>query len=498
MEGINVLIEACTGCGVCIRACPYKAIEMREKKAWITEKCTLCGACVEVCPWKAIVIAGWKPLPRDDLSQFRGICVLVEHRFGKLSPVVAELIGAARELKRQLEAIPDSTETKAFGGTVPHRGGESRAGIKPRGGEASSAEINPRVGEASSAGIKPRTGEASRTVIQPRAGLPHPREFTAPSEDTHRAEIPTRHEIEPSSESPYHPVSALLLGTDVQPLVEELFSHGVDEVWLLDKPGIDPFAEDILADLSARAIRDQKPEIVLGGGTVMGRSLLPRVAARLRTGLTADCTELSIDPGTGLLRQTRPAWGGNIMATILCEGSRPQMATVRHKVMKPAPKEPGRTGRVVELDYKVPASALEILEFVEDTSQKVDLTEADFIVSGGRGLGDPKNFSYIDELARAVGGTVGASRAAVDAGWIPYPHQVGQTGKTVNPKVYIACGISGAVQHQVGMKSSDVIIAINKDPNAPIFSIAHYGIVGDLFQVIPELIRQLRKREGGT
>lgn len=403
MEGIKVILETCTGCGLCLRACPYQAIELREKKAWIKETCTLCGACVEVCPWKAIVISGWKPLPKEDLSQYRGICVVVEHRFGELSPIVPEIIGAALNLKSQFKGSPRS-------------------------------------------------------------------------------------------------VSALLIGTGVRSLGDELFAYGVDEVWLLDKPGIDPFAEDVLADLAARAIRERKPEIVLGGGTVMGRSLLPRVAAKLRTGLTADCTELSIDPDTELLRQTRPAFGGNIMATILCECSRPQMATVRHKVMKPAPKRMGRTGILVELDYKVPRSCFEILEFVEDTSQKVDLTEADFIVSGGRGLGDPKNFSYIEELARVLGGTVGASRAAVDAGWIPYPHQVGQTGKTVNPKIYIACGISGAVQHQVGMKGSDVIIAINKDPDAPIFQIAHYGIVGDLFQVIPELIRQLRAgdRTSGT
>jgi len=436
MEGIKIIIETCTGCGLCIRSCPYRAIELREKKAYINENCTLCGACVEVCPWKAIVIAGWKPLPREDLSQFRGICVLVEHRFGKLAPIVPELIEAALELKRQFEAVPARPVAPANMEISPHNATPARPVSAPR----------------------------SEALYSPVA--------------------------------PARPVSALLVGTDVRPLVEELFAYGVDEVWLLDKPGIDPFAEDILADLAAKAIRERKPEIVLGGGTVMGRSLMPRIAAKLRTGLTADCTELSIDPDIGLLRQTRPAWGGNIMATILCENSRPQMATVRHKVMKPAPTQPGRMGKVIELDYKVPASDFEILEFVEDTSQKVDLTEADFIVSGGRGLGDPKNFSYIEELARAVGGTVGASRAAVDAGWIPYPHQVGQTGKTVNPKVYIACGISGAVQHQVGMKGSDVIIAINKDPNAPIFSIAHYGIVGDLFQVIPELIRQIRGREG--
>ncbi|GAB4222498.1 MAG: electron transfer flavoprotein subunit alpha [Spirochaetales bacterium] len=398
MEGIKVDKETCTGCGLCLKACPYGAIELREQKAWITDRCILCGACVEVCPWKAITISGWKPLPREDLSQYRGICVLVEHRFGELSSIVPEIIGAALDLKSQFKGSP-------------------------------------------------------------------------------------------------RPVSALLIGTEVRTLAEELFAYGVDEIWLLDKPGIDPLAEDVLADLTARVIRDRKPEIVLGGGTVMGRSLLPRIAAKLRTGLTADCTELSIDPETELLRQTRPAFGGNIMATILCESSRPQMATVRHKVMKPAPKQMGRSGTLMELDYRIPRSGFEILEFVEDTTQKVDLTEADFIVSGGRGLGDPKNFSYIEELARLLGGTVGASRAAVGAGWIPYPHQVGQTGKTVNPRIYIACGISGAVQHQVGMKGSDVIIAINKDPDAPIFQIAHYGIVGDLFEVIPELIRQIRAGE---
>jgi len=251
----------------------------------------------------------------------------------------------------------------------------------------------------------------------------------------------------------------------------------------------------VQASLVARILQDRKPEIFLGGGTIIGRSLLPRVAAKILTGLTADCTELSIDGDSKLLQQTRPAFGGNIMATILCRHHRPQMATVRHKVMKEAEKVDGHAGKIVELTYPVPKPKIEVLEFVAEQTETVNLADADFIVSGGRGLKDPKNFALIEELAKAVGGAVGASRAAVDAGWIPYSHQVGQTGKTVKPKVYIACGISGAIQHLAGMKGSDMIVAINSDPNAPIFDVAHYGIVGDLFKVIPELVRRLESRE---
>jgi electron transfer flavoprotein alpha subunit/NAD-dependent dihydropyrimidine dehydrogenase PreA subunit len=289
------------------------------------------------------------------------------------------------------------------------------------------------------------------------------------------------------------PLSAILLGHEVKSLAEELIAYGVDEVWMRDDPKIGEFAEDVQADLTAKILQEKKPEIFLGGGTIMGRSLLPRVAARLLSGLTADCTELTIDDESKLLRQTRPAFGGNIMATILCENHRPQMATVRHKVMKAADKvEGGHEGRIVSLDH-LPVSdpRIEVLEFVPEESGTVNLAEADFIVSGGRGLKDPKNFALIESLAKALGGAVGASRAAVDAGWIPYSHQVGQTGKTVNPQIYVACGISGAIQHLAGMKSSDLIIAINSDPAAPIFGVAHYGIVGDLFQVIPEIVKQL-------
>jgi electron transfer flavoprotein alpha subunit len=287
-------------------------------------------------------------------------------------------------------------------------------------------------------------------------------------------------------------VNAILVGNGVRAYTDELLSYGIDEIWMIDDPSIGDFDEDVQAELVSEILLEKKPEIFLGGGTVVGRSLLPRVAARILTGLTADCTELSIDAETQLLKQTRPAFGGNIMATILTQNHRPQMATVRHKVMTPAEKVGEPKGKVVELKHiKVPASKLEFLEFVEEKSATVNLVEADVIVSGGRGIKDPKNFALIEQLALATGGAVGASRAAVDAGWIPYSHQVGQTGKTVKPTVYIACGISGAIQHLAGMKASDMIIAINSDPNAPIFDVAHYGIVGDLFQVVPELIKRL-------
>jgi electron transfer flavoprotein alpha subunit len=288
------------------------------------------------------------------------------------------------------------------------------------------------------------------------------------------------------------PVSAILIGKGVRAYTDELLSYGVDEIWMIENPDIGDFDEDVHAELVAQVLLEKKPGVFLGGGTVVGRSLLPRVAAKILTGLTADCTELTIDPDTKFLRQTRPAFGGNIMATILTQNHRPQMATVRHKVMTPASKVENPAGKVIELNHiPVPKSRLEFLEFVEEKTSTVNLVEADVIVSGGRGIKDPKNFELIERLAMATGGAVGASRAAVDAGWIPYSHQVGQTGKTVKPKVYIACGISGAIQHLAGMKGSDMIIAINSDPNAPIFDVATYGIVGDLFQVVPELIRRL-------
>ncbi len=287
-------------------------------------------------------------------------------------------------------------------------------------------------------------------------------------------------------------LGAVLLGQDIKDKASILIEAGADMVYVMEDPALKDFLDRPYTDAICYLIEKYKPETVLMGATTIGRAFASRVAARIPTGLTADCTEIDIDPQSGLLYQTRPAFGGNIMATILSEHHRPQMATVRHKVFKPSPPDSQREGEVIEDKYTGKfISDSKIVEFIKDETQKVNLADADIIVSGGRGLGKSENFKLIEDLARALGGAVGSSRAAVDAGWIPYSHQVGQTGRTVAPKIYVAVGISGAIQHQVGMNSSDTIIAINRDENAPIFDIASYGIVGDLFEVVPELIKKL-------
>ncbi|MBA3014992.1 MAG: FAD-binding protein [Proteobacteria bacterium] len=291
-------------------------------------------------------------------------------------------------------------------------------------------------------------------------------------------------------------LSAVLLGEGLAGQAETLIAHGADTVYVADAPELAPFTDDAYANVLEDLIAQHKPEIVLAGATAIGRSFIPKVATALGAGLTADCTDLAVDE-EGHLLQTRPAFGGNIMATIVCPDTRPQMATVRPLVMKALPKVTTRIGQIVVLDPKDLRlhSRVEVLSSILEDEDKINLSEANIVVAGGRGVGDAKGFALIQELADILGGAVAASRAAVDAGWINYPHQVGQTGKTVAPKVYICCGISGAIQHLVGMSSSDTIIAINKDPNAPIFDIATYGIVGDLFEVLPKLIDNLRSKK---
>jgi electron transfer flavoprotein alpha subunit len=290
-------------------------------------------------------------------------------------------------------------------------------------------------------------------------------------------------------------LSAVLIGgKGIAKKADELISRGADKVVVVEEEGLEPFLDESYSKILCRVIDEEKPEIFLAGATSIGRSLIPRTAVEIYTGLTADCTSLDVNPQTRELMQTRPAFGGNIMATILTPHHRPQMATVRHKVMKEAEAQAGRKGqiRTVQALAEELVNRSKVLKFVPELESTVNLTEADIIVSGGRGMKGPENFKIIEELALALGGAVGSSRAAVDAGWMPYSHQVGQTGKTVQPKVYIACGISGAIQHQVGMRSSDMIIAINRDPHAPIFEIADYGIVGDLFEVVPKLTKKLK------
>jgi len=290
-------------------------------------------------------------------------------------------------------------------------------------------------------------------------------------------------------------LTACVLGHDVEHLAREAIAYGADRVFLVDDPTLAVYRTGPCAAVMVNLVERYKPEILIMGASSRGRDLAGSVATRLVTGLTADCTALDIDPETRLLRQTRPAFGGNIMATILCPNHRPQMATVRHRVFEVPARDETRQGQIVREAAILSEEdiASKVVDLVVEEGE-VNLADARIIVSGGRGVRGPEGFEPIRELAHVLGGAVGASRAAVDAGWIPYAHQVGQTGRTVRPDLYIACGISGAIQHLAGMRTAKVIVAINRDPEAPIFEVAHYGIVGDLFKVVPALTETFRKK----
>ena len=275
--------------------------------------------------------------------------------------------------------------------------------------------------------------------------------------------------------------------------MQQLVAGGADKVYTVDDPALTEHQEDLYTGELANLVRQYEPEILLAGATTLGRSFIPRVAAILETGLAADCTALEIDAEKKLLLQTRPAFGGSILANIVCR-RKPQIATVRpHTFAKGAPDE-SRQGEIIKVDFDREGitSKTKVLQMLKDVSDRVKLEDADIIVCGGRGLGEAKNFQIVTDLADVLGAALGSSRPPVDDGWIPYSHQVGQTGKTVSPKLYIACGISGAPQHLTGMQTADVIVAINEDPNAPIFEVATYGIVGDLFKVVPMLTAKLK------
>lgn len=286
---------------------------------------------------------------------------------------------------------------------------------------------------------------------------------------------------------------AVVIGSHVEDVAKKAIQYGADSAILVDAPAYSIYNTDIFANALYTLIQKYKPSSVLIGATNNGRDLGPRVSCRIGTGLTADCTALDLDAETGEMAWTRPAFGGNLMATILCPNTRPQMGTVRPGVFKKAPLDENRAGEIVKEDIAAIETRVKLLKRVREVAESVKLEEADVIVSGGNGLGKAENFSLIRALAKAMGGVVGASRAAVDNGWIPQAYQVGQTGKTVAPRIYVAVGISGAIQHQAGMSGSDTIIAINKDPDAPIFEIADYGIVGDLFDVVPVLTEEVTR-----
>ena len=300
-------------------------------------------------------------------------------------------------------------------------------------------------------------------------------------------------------------VTAVLIGSDVKGLVDVLAEYGADKVIVVDDPELKEYRTEPYAHALSSVINEFKPDIMLVGATAIGRDLGPRVSARVHTGLTADCTQLDIGdfpmvaiPGKeqkhNQLLMTRPAFGGNTIATIACPDFRPQMATVRPGVMQKAERVPGAKAEVIEFNpgFTPDNKYVEILEVVKAVSDVADIMDAKILVSGGRGVGSPENFKMLEDLAEVLGGTVSCSRAVVDSGWKPRDLQVGQTGKTVRPQVYFAIGISGAIQHVAGMEESDIIVAINKDENAPIFDVADYGIVGDLNKIVPALTEQIK------
>ncbi len=287
-------------------------------------------------------------------------------------------------------------------------------------------------------------------------------------------------------------INAIIIGKDVKKLSDKLFEYGADKVYVVEDKGYDHYTTEGYTHAFSQAASQIKPEIILIGATTIGRDLGPRVSARLKTGLTADCTSLDIETEKRLILQTRPAFGGNVMATIICPKHRPQMSTVRPGVMEKAEPQSGKKGELIEIKVACPEIKAKVVNIIKEAKKHISLTDAKIIISGGRGVGSKEGFKLIEKLAETLDAEVGASRAAVEAGFVGKEHQIGQTGQTVKPELYIACGISGAIQHLAGMQSSRTIVAINKDANAPIFNNCDFGIVGDISEVLPALVNEIK------
>ena len=407
-EGSNMPVivheEKCTGCKLCVAACPYTAISMQEDKAVLLSGCTYCGACIDTCEFGAITFEDFQGRLCMDVALFKGIHVFIEHDNQTASKVSLELLGKARGLVD---------------------------------------------------------------------------EFSRQGKD--------------------QLVTAILIGYELGDMADELIAYGADHVIVVNDESFKVYRTDIYTKAIVQIAGVKKPEILLFGATAQGRDLAPRIASRLRTGLTADCTALEICKDEGILLQTKPAFGGNMMATIACPDNRPQMATVRPGVMKKYPRDSDKIGtkEVMKIDLDENDFIIHIRDIMASTKKHVKLEDAKIIVAGGHGVNNRQGLKILEALSDELGAELGASRAAVEEGWIGEDHQIGQTGKTVQPDLYIACGISGSLQHLAGISQSKYIIAINTDRKTPIVSASDVTFIGDLFQIVPVLtdkIREYKKR----
>ena len=386
--------EKCKGCKLCIKACPYDAIEIIDGIAVLNERCTGCGACIDVC--KDGCIKTDIVEEEVDLSGYKGVWVFAEQRNGVLNPAALELLGCASGLAKNLK-------------------------------EELCAVL---------------FGDASQKLNK---------------------------------------------------MAKELIKYGAKKVFIGENKNLKEYTTSPYSKVIIDLIKEQNPSILLLSATHIGRDLAPRISRNLGVGLTADCTQLSIDDKTKHMLQTRPAFGGNVMATIISPKTRPQLATVRPGVMSPIKPDKKRKGEIIKIKPKLSKKDLmtKLVQYVKESHERVNLQDAKVIVAGGRGLGSEKGFKLLQKLAEVIGGEVAGTRVTIENGWLPLDRQVGQTGQVVRPELYIACGISGAIQHKAGMQDSRVIVAINKDPEAPIFEIADFSIVGDLHEIVPAIIKKL-------
>lgn len=436
---MTVLIDKakCIGCGACVAECPIEALDLVDGLAVVDpQKCNDLGKCVTVCPADAMTLPNQPEQPQE-----------------KLNPEFGSKFNLQDPLPESVKDYTAGNEKKTIRSQVkPSAGGDVWSGVW--------------------------------VIIEYTNGKVAPVSWELLGEGRKLADAIGCE------------LCGVITGHLVDSVIPEAFAYGAEKVYVIDHSVLKDYRTEPYTEAITSLVTKYQPEIILMGATSMGRDVFPAVATKVKTGLTADCTVLGIDPQTKLLLQTRPAFGGNIMATILCRTSRPQMSTVRPRVMEMPERVEGRTGELIREEFRLSESDFhtKVLEFIPSDAKSAFLDKAEIIVAVGLGLGAKRNLALAEDLAEVLGATLAGSRGAVEAGWLTHDQQVGQSGVTVRPKVYIAIGISGAIQHLVGMETSDFIIAINNDPEASILKVANYGIVGDLFQIVPALTAEFKKR----